>query len=186
MHKLIVISAPSGAGKTSIIQYLLKKNTSLSFSVSACSREKRKHEVDGKDYYFLGINEFKKNIKENKFLEWEEVYENQFYGTLRSEIQRVWSEKKHIILDLDVIGALNIKKEFTDNCLAIFVMPPSINVLKQRLIKRGTESLEKINVRIRKAEQEIANKTGFDIIILNDDFKKASKEAEQSVKLFLK
>ena len=186
MTKVIVISAPSGAGKTSIVHYLLRRNTNLSFSISACSRQKRQHEVEGEDYYFLGVNSFKQKIAENKFLEWEEVYKNQFYGTLRSEIQRIWDLEKHVILDLDVVGALNIKKEFNKDCLAIFIMPPSIQALKERLNKRASESTDKINIRLQKAEQEISNSKYFDQVILNDYFEKACREVEHSVKLFLK
>ena len=185
MTKVIIISAPSGAGKTSIAHYLLSRNNNLSFSISACSRQKRQHEVEGEDYYFLTVNSFKQKIAENKFLEWEEVYKNQFYGTLKSEIQRIWGLGKHVILDLDVVGALNMKNEFNKDCLAIFIMPPSIQSLKERLNKRASESADQINIRIQKAKQEISKSKNFDHVILNDHFEKACKEVEQSVKLFL-
>jgi guanylate kinase len=128
--KLIVISAPSGAGKTSIVHHLLKNMPELSFSVSACSREKRDNETHGKDYYFLGVEDFQNKIKEDVFLEWEEVYENQYYGTLKSEIERIWSEGKTVIFDVDVIGGLNIKKQYPKECLSLFIMPPSVDVLR--------------------------------------------------------
>ena len=149
MGKLIVISAPSGAGKTSIVHQLLKFIPELSFSVSASSRERRGNEVDGKDYYFLGVEGFQKKIKEDAFLEWEQVYENQYYGTLKSEIKRIWSEGKIVIFDVDVVGGLNIKKQYPKECLSIFIMPPSIEVLAERLIGRGSESDESVKKKIR-------------------------------------
>ena len=144
MGKLIVISAPSGAGKTSIVHHLLKNMPELSFSVSACSREKRDNETHGKDYYFLGVEGFQNKIKEYAFLEWEEVYENQYYGTLKSEIERIWSEGKTVIFDVDVIGGLNIKKQYPKECLSLFIMPPSVDVLRERLSGRGSESEAKL------------------------------------------
>ena len=144
MGKLIVISAPSGAGKTSIVHHLLKNMPELSFSVSACSREKRDNETHGKDYYFLGVEGFQNKIKEAAFLEWEEVYENQYYGTLKSEIERIWSEGKTVIFDVDVIGGVNIKKQYPKECLSLFIMPPSVDVLRERLSGRGSESEEEI------------------------------------------
>ena len=185
MQKLIVISAPSGAGKTSIVRYLLKKIPELSFSVSACSRNKRSNEINGKDYYFMGVNGFKDKIKKNAFLEWEEVYHNQFYGTLKSEIDRISNEGKTIIFDVDVIGGLNIKKQYPKNCLAIFVMPPSINVLTERLRARGSESEESLQIRIDNAEKEISKKNEFDAVILNDNFNLASKEIEELIAAFI-
>ena len=176
MNKLIVISAPSGAGKTSIVKYLLKNMDALSFSVSACSRDKRENETDGKDYHFLGVEDFKKKIKEDAFLEWEEVYGNQYYGTLKSELQRVWNEGKVVIFDVDVAGGLNIKKQYTQECLSIFIMPPSVDVLRERLSGRGSETDEKIEVRLAKAEEEIAKNQKFDKVILNDDFEIACEE----------
>ena len=144
MRKLIVISAPSGAGKTSIVHYLLKNIPELDFSVSACSREKRENETDGEDYYFLGVEGFKNKISENAFLEWEQVYKNQYYGTLSSEIERIWKQEKTVIFDVDVEGGLNIKKQYPIDCLAIFIMPPSVEVLAERLIDRGSESSESL------------------------------------------
>lgn len=185
MGKLIVISAPSGSGKTSIVKHLLQNMDALSFSVSACSREKRENETDGKDYHFLGVEGFKKKIKEVAFLEWEEVYENQFYGTLKSELQRVWNEGKAVIFDVDVIGGLNIKKQYPKECLSLFIMPPSVDVLRKRLSGRGSESEEKLEMRLAKAEQEISKNLQFDKVILNDDFKLACEETMQAVANFI-
>jgi guanylate kinase len=186
VNKLIVISAPSGAGKTSIVKHLLKNMDALSFSVSACSRDKRENETDGKDYHFLGIEDFKKKIKEDAFLEWEEVYENQFYGTLKSEVQRVWNEGKVVVFDVDVAGGLNIKKQYTQECLSIFIMPPSVDVLRERLSGRGSETDEKIEVRLAKAEEEIAKNQKFDKVILNDDFEIACEETQEVISNFIK
>ena len=152
MGKLIVISAPSGAGKTSIVHFLLQNLETLSFSVSACSRAIRDNETDGVDYHFLAAEQFQKEIKENAFLEWEEVYENQYYGTLKSELERIWNEGKCVIFDVDVEGGLNIKKQYTTECLSIFIMPPSLEVLQERLIARGSESDESLKKRLDKDE----------------------------------
>ena len=186
MGKLIVISAPSGAGKTSIVQQLLKNMPDLSFSISACSREKRENEIDGKDYHFLGIEGFKNKIEENAFLEWEEVYENQFYGTLKSEIERIWSEGKTVIFDVDVVGGLNIKKQYPQECLSIFITPPSVEVLRERLSGRGSESDETLAIRLGKAEEEIAKNQQFDVVILNDEFEIACEETQQVITNFIK
>ena len=186
MGKLIVISAPSGAGKTSIVHHLLKNRNDLSFSVSACSREKRANEIDGKDYYFLGIEGFKQKIKEAAFLEWEQVYENQYYGTLKSEIERIWSEGKTVIFDVDVVGGLNIKKQYPKKCLSLFIMPPSLEVLAERLIGRGSESDESLQKRLDKAEEEIAQNQQFDRVILNDDFEIVCEETQQVITNFIK
>lgn len=185
MGKLIVISAPSGAGKTSIVHHLLKNMPELSFSVSACSREKRDNETHGKDYYFLGVEGFQNKIKEDAFLEWEEVYENQYYGTLRSEIERIWSEGKTVIFDVDVIGGLNIKKQYPKECLSLFIMPPSVDVLRQRLSGRESESEAKLEMRLAKAEQEISKNQEFDKVILNDDFGIACEETMQVITNFI-
>ena len=185
MGKLIVISAPSGAGKTSIVHYLLKNMPELSFSVSACSREKRDNETHGKDYYFLAVEDFQNKIKEDAFLEWEEVYENQYYGTLKSEIERIWSEGKTVIFDVDVIGGLNIKKQYPKECLSLFIMPPSVDVLRQRLSGRGSESEAKLEMRLAKAEQEISKNQEFDKVILNDDFGIACEETMQVITNFI-
>jgi len=184
--KLIVISAPSGAGKTSIVHQLLKVIPELSFSVSASSRERRGNEVHGKDYYFLGVEGFHKKIKEDAFLEWEQVYENQYYGTLKSEIKRIWSEGKIVIFDVDVVGGLNIKKQYPKECLSIFIIPPSIEVLAERLIGRGSESDESVKKRLDKAEEETSKSGQFDTIILNDDFDIACEETMDVITNFIK
>ena len=186
MGKLIVISAPSGAGKTSIVHYLLKNMPSLSFSVSACSRDKREQEIEGKDYHFLGTEGFQKKIKEDAFLEWEQVYENQYYGTLKSEIERIWKEGKTVIFDVDVVGGLNIKKQYPAECLSLFIMPPSLEVLAERLIGRGSESDESLQKRLDKAEEEIAQNQKFDSVILNDDFDIACEETMEVITKFIK
>ena len=186
MGKLIVISAPSGAGKTSIVHHLLKSMDEFSFSVSACSREKRDNETHGKDYYFLGIEGFQNKIKEDAFLEWEQVYENQYYGTLKSEIERIWSEGKTVIFDVDVIGGLNIKKQYPHECLSLFIMPPSLEVLAERLIGRRSESDESLQKRLDKAEEEIAQNQQFDRVILNDDFEIACDETVEIITNFIK
>ena len=185
MQKLIVISGPSGSGKTSIIDHLLNEMTGLSFSISACSREKRDDETDGKDYYFLGYKGFKKKIQENSFLEWEEVYQDQFYGTLKSELERIWSAGKTVIFDVDVVGGLNIKKQYPKECLSIFIMPPSLEVLSKRLKDRGSESSESLEKRLEKAEEEIARSKEFDKVIINDNFDVACHEISQLVKTFI-
>ena len=186
MNKLIVISAPSGAGKTSIVHYLLKNMSELSFSVSACSRDKRENETNGVDYHFLGVEGFKKKIQEDAFLEWEEVYRNQFYGTLKSEVKRIWKEGKTVIFDVDVVGGLNIKKQSPKECLSIFIMPPSIDVLRERLSGRSSESEEKIEIRLNKASEEISRNQEFDTVILNDDFEIACKETLEVIRNFIK
>tara|TARA_B100001113_G_C20913780_1_gene536925 strand:- start:186 stop:749 length:564 start_codon:yes stop_codon:yes gene_type:complete len=184
--KLIVISAPSGAGKTSIVHHLLENIPSLTFSISACSRQKRDAEIDGVDYHFLGIDGFKNKINENSFLEWEEVYKNQYYGTLKSEVNRILGEGKNIIFDVDVEGGINIKKYYPLKCLSIFIMPPSIEVLKQRLSGRATESIENIKKRLEKSEEEILRKKEFDEVILNDDFDLACSQTLKLVTNFIK
>ena len=186
MGKLIVISAPSGSGKTSIVRYLLKNMETLSFSISACSREKRENEIEGKDYHFVGIEGFKRSIKEDSFLEWEEVYKNQFYGTLKSEVKRIWSEGKTVIFDVDVVGGLNIKKQYPKECLSIFIMPPSLEVLAERLIGRGSESDESLQKRLDKAEEEISQNQEFDTVILNDDLSIACEETQEVITNFIK
>ena len=185
--KLIVFSAPSGSGKTTIVRYLLGiEELNLEFSISATSRESRGEEVDGKDYYFISLPEFKKHIKAEEFLEWEEVYRDNFYGTLKSEIERIWSLGKNVIFDIDVAGGLRIKSKFPEETLAFFVKPPSIDELKIRLKKRSTESDDKINMRMAKASVELATAPQFDKIIKNYDLDVAKEEAYQLVKDFLK
>ena len=184
--KLIIFSAPSGAGKTTIVHAMLERIPEIEFSISACSRPRRQNETEGKDYYFLGIDGFEKKIKEEAFLEWEEVYKDHYYGTLKSEVDRIWARGKHVIFDVDVYGGLNIKQQFPVQALAIFVMPPSVLVLEERLRKRSTDSEENIQKRMEKARHEI-NKAGeFDKIIINDDLDTAITEALKAVKQFLK
>ena len=184
--KLIVFSAPSGSGKTTIVRHLLgKEDLNLEFSISAASREPRGEEVSGKDYYFISTDEFKKHIKGEDFLEWEEVYRDNFYGTLKSEIERIWALGKNVIFDIDVAGGLRIKHKFPEQTLAVFVKPPSIDELKIRLKKRSTESDDKINMRIAKASVELATAPQFDKIIKNYDLETAKEEAYQLVKAFV-
>lgn len=184
--KLIVLSAPSGSGKTTLVKYLLhKEELKLGFSISAASRDPRDGEIDGKDYYFLSLRAFKDKIKADEFLEWEEVYRDNFYGTLKTEVQRIWDNGKHVIFDIDVVGGLDIKRIYPDQTLAIFVKPPSIEELKIRLKKRKTESEDKINMRVAKASTELATAPQFDAIITNDDLEKAKAEVYQLVKKFI-
>jgi guanylate kinase len=184
--KLIVFSAPSGSGKTTIVRHLLKQGVlNLEFSISATSRVKRGDEVNAKDYYFLTAKEFKTKIKNEEFLEWEEVYRDNFYGTLKTEVERIWALGKHVIFDIDVSGGLRIKRKFPKQTLAVFVKPPSIDELKIRLKKRKTESDGKINMRIAKASAELATAPLFDVIIENDHLEKALKEANSLVSDFI-
>ena len=184
--KLIVFSAPSGSGKTTIVRHLLKQERfNLEFSISATSREPRGLEKHREDYYFISSREFKDKIKTDAFLEWEEVYRDNFYGTLKSEIERIWKLKKHVIFDIDVVGGLRIKKKYPEKTLAVFVKPPSVDELKIRLKKRSTESEDKINMRVAKASVELATAPQFDKIIKNYELKVALKEAEVLVHDFL-
>jgi len=184
--KLIVFSAPSGSGKTTIVRHLLKQEElNLEFSISATSREKRGEEVNSKDYYFLSAKEFKTKIKNEAFLEWEEVYRDNFYGTLKTEVERIWTLGKHVIFDIDVSGGLRIKRKFPEQTLAVFVKPPSIDELKIRLKKRKTESADKINMRIAKASAELATAPLFDVVIENDNLDKALNEAYALVSNFI-
>lgn len=185
--KLIVFSAPSGSGKTTIVRHLLKqKELNLEFSISATSREKRGNEVHGKDYYFLSLKEFKTKIKSDAFLEWEEVYRDNFYGTLKTEVERIWAKGKHVIFDIDVSGGLRIKKKFPDETLAIFVKPPDLNELIIRLKERGEESEDKISMRVAKAPAELATAPLFDVIVLNKDLDVALDKSYQLVSEFIK
>lgn len=183
--KCILFSAPSGAGKTTIVKHLLASNPNLAFSISACSRDPRVGEVHAKDYYFLGIEGFKNKIKENAFLEWEEVYTNNFYGTLLSEVDRIWSEGKTILFDVDVIGGMRIKEKLGDSVLSIFVQAPSIEELEVRLRLRSTETEDKIKMRMAKAEEELAKAKFFDVILENDILEDACATAVQLVNKFI-
>lgn len=183
--KAIIFSAPSGAGKTTIVKSLLANKLPLSFSISACSRQKRENEINGKDYHFLSLKDFKQKINEQAFIEWEEVYENNYYGTLKSEIERIWNDKKHVVFDVDVVGGLNLKKHFGNNALAIFIQPPSMDVLFKRLRNRATESEASLNKRIDKAKHEMTYSSSFDSIIINDQLKETIEVAEKKVKDFL-
>lgn len=184
--KLIVFSAPSGSGKTTIVKYLLaQEELNLEFSISATSREPRGSEIHGKDYYFLSLKEFKTKIKNDEFLEWEEVYRDNFYGTLKSEVERIWSHGKNVIFDIDVVGGLDIKNIYPQKTLAVFVKPPSVEELKIRLKKRETESMDKINMRVAKASIELATAPQFDHIIVNNDLNIALEEAYTLVSDFV-
>lgn len=185
IHKLIIITAPSGAGKTSITRYLLDKYPQLSFSISATTRKPRSAEKDGVDYYFITTNEFEYKIEAKEFIEWEMVYEGKYYGTLKSELKRIWQADCVPVLDIDVKGAIHVKKQFQNAALCIFIDPPSIDELKRRLEKRNTESLESLQTRLSKAEYELSFKEEFDKIIINDDLEKACHETEEVIKEFL-
>jgi len=184
--KLLIFSAPSGSGKTTIVRHLLaQEELNLAFSVSVTSRPRRGKEKHGEHYYFISVSEFKNHIKNDDFLEWEEVYRDNFYGTLKSEVERLWAMGKNVIFDIDVVGGLRIKKKFPEQTLAVFVKPPSVDELKIRLKKRSTESDDKINMRIAKASVELATAPQFDEIIKNYDLDTALKEAHQLVADFI-
>jgi len=183
--KLIIFSAPSGAGKTTIVRHLLKMFPQLEFSVSACSRPMRNYETHGVDYYFLSLEEFRQKIGDNEFIEWEEVYKDNFYGTLKVEIERIWKKGKHVIFDVDVVGGLHLKNQFGDMAMAVFVMPPSIQHLETRLKLRESETAESLARRINKAENELKTADLFDKIVLNDKLENAFVEAEKIVSKFL-
>lgn len=182
--KLIILTAPSGAGKTSITKYLLKRFPQLSFSISAATRERREHEKDGVDYYFLTPEEFQEKIRDNAFIEWEMVYEGKYYGTLRKELDRIWNKNEVPVLDIDVKGAIHVQKQFPGNSLSLFIEPPSVEELRRRLESRGTETPETLQARINKAAYEISFKQHFDRIVVNDDLTKACQEAESIIKAF--
>lgn len=183
--KCIIFSAPSGAGKTTIVHHLLKQNLGLEFSISACSRDPRPNERDGIDYHFLGIEGFKQKIEAEAFVEWEEVYAGNYYGTLKSEIEKIWEKGNTVIFDVDVIGGLNLKKIFKENALAVFVQPPSYEELERRLRHRSTETEDKIQQRMAKARTELEFSKDFDIVLTNDNLKKACQEAENFITKFI-
>lgn len=184
--KLVIFSAPSGSGKTTLVHHLLDTNSNLGFSISACTRDKRgRSEENGKDYYFLSPAEFKQKIDDHEFVEWEEVYPGAYYGTLKSEIERVWSEGRHVIFDVDVRGGLSIKEHYGDRALAIFVKVPSEEILEQRLRGRGTDSEDSISRRLFKVKFEMSFQDQFDVILVNDDLETSFQKAQQLVDDFL-
>jgi len=184
-NKLIIITAPSGAGKTSITKYLLNKYPQLAFSVSATTRAQRKHEENGVDYYFISADDFKQKIQHNEFVEWEMVYQGKYYGTLKTELHRIWNNNQIPVLDIDVKGAIHVQQKLVFNCLSVFIEPPSIEILKKRLESRGTETAETLQDRINKASYEISFKDNFDNVIVNDDLDKACRETQVIVQNFL-
>lgn len=185
-HKIIIITAPSGAGKTSITKHLLKTFADkLAFSISAATRQKRSYEKDGVDYYFMSVDDFKEKIQHNAFVEWEMVYEGKYYGTLKSEIHRIWKEEKIPLLDIDVKGAVHVQQQHPERSLSIFIEPPSLDELKKRLNNRGTETPESLDTRLNKATYELSFKDHFDKVIVNSDLEKACRETEVIVRSFI-
>ena len=185
MNKVIIFSAPSGSGKTTLVKYCLGVFPELQFSISATTRALRGEEIHGKDYFFLSVEEFKKLISEDAFVEFEEVYHDKFYGTLKSEVERTWSEGKVVIFDVDVVGGVNLKKIFGEQALSIFIAPPSIDELERRLISRATDDLETIKTRVAKAKHEMSYAEDFDVIVVNDDLEVSKKEIERLVENFI-
>jgi guanylate kinase len=183
--KCIIFSAPSGAGKTTIVHALLSSMSQLAFSVSACSRAPRGEEIDGIDYHFLTADEFRTKIQNDEFVEWEEVYTDMYYGTLKNEIERIWSAGKTVVFDVDVIGGLNLKKIFSKHALSVFIQPPSFAILEERLRNRKTDSEEKIQIRLAKSIQELKQATEFDVIIENDVLEEAIEKAKNKVNEFI-
>ncbi len=185
-NKIIIITAPSGSGKTSITRHLMKTFPQLAFSISAATRQARGIEKNGMDYYFISENDFKKKIRHNEFVEWEMVYEGKYYGTLKSELQRIWDEQKIPVLDIDVKGAIHVKQQYPQSSITLFIEPPSVGELKKRLEGRGTETSESLSARINKAAYEISFKDHFDKLIVNDDLQKACNEATVIVNDFIR
>ena len=185
-EKVIIVSAPSGAGKTSIVKHLLKAVPELCFSISVTTRARRDYEKDGHDYYFISVEQFKNRLEKDEFLEWQEVYHDQFYGTLKSEVDRIWNNGQIVIFDVDVLGGLNIKKYFGEKALSIFIEPPTIEELESRLRGRGTETAESLKKRLDKAEYELSFSNQFDRVVLNDDLATAQQEVIELVTGFLK
>jgi guanylate kinase len=183
--KLVIISAPSGAGKTTIVNCLLTKGIDLEFSISATTRKPRGREKNGKEYYFISVEDFKEKIKNKEFTEWQEVYKDQFYGTLKSEIQRIWADKKHVIFDVDVKGGINLKKIFGPKAISIFIMPPSVKEIEKRLQRRATDDPAKIRIRVEKAVKEMKLAINFDHMVINDNLHKAQNETFKLVHGFL-
>lgn len=183
--KCVIFSAPSGAGKTTIVHHLLTHIKELEFSISACSRQPRHNEVDGKDYYFIGVEGFRAKIEEQAFVEWEEVYTDNYYGTLISELERIWKNGHVVIFDVDVVGGLNLKKQLGEHALSVFVQPPSVEALEKRLRHRSTETEERIQTRLAKAKHELSFADQFDVILLNDHLETACEEAKKMVKEFI-
>ena len=184
-NKIIIITAPSGAGKTSITRYLLKEFPQLAFSVSAATRSGRSNEKNGVDYYFITEEEFTRKIQHNEFVEWEMVYEGKYYGTLKSELERIWNNNQVPVLDIDVKGAIHVQQQYPDTTLSLFVEPPSVDELKRRLSSRGTETEESLQARVNKASYEISFKHHFHKIILNDNLERACKQAKEVMEQFL-
>ncbi len=183
--KMFIFTAPSGAGKTTVVKHLLAKYDNLGFSVSATTRSKRDHETEGKDYYFISVSDFKSKVANGDFIEWEEVYHDQYYGTLKSEVDRIWELGKHLVFDIDVRGAKNIKSLYPQECMSVFVRPPSIDTLINRLIKRNTETQESLQKRISKIRKEMEYENSFDMVLVNDELEIALIEAEHIVETFI-
>ena len=183
--KLIIFSAPSGSGKSTIVNYLVAQGAPVEFSISACSRAPRGEEKDGEHYYFLSPEEFRSKVEAKEFLEWEEVYPGRYYGTLRSEVSRIWKKGKQVIFDIDVVGGVNLKKLYGDKALSVFIKAPSLSVLKERLVARNTEDEANLNMRLEKAEEEMTYAKDFDIVIVNVNLKMAQNEALQKVTDFI-
>ncbi|GAB3015162.1 guanylate kinase [Niabella terrae] len=184
-NKILIITAPSGAGKTSITRYLLEKFPQLAFSVSAATRKPRRGEKNGREYHFMSVDQFQQKIREGAFLEWEMVYEGKYYGTLKSEIDRLWANHTFPLLDIDVKGAIHIQQQYPGQSLSIFIEPPSVRELARRLASRGTETEESLQTRVNKAEYEMSFSDHFDHVVVNDDLQEACQEAEDLIRKFL-